>query len=304
MKTIHLIIVLLTATICSQAQVWAPAGATWHYDWVEFATDGYAKIVYVKDSIVDGKLCKVLQAERHTYSWTTHTYTNSILGYEYTYLENNVVYYCRYGTFFKLYDFSAQAGNSWVVAGWEQGNPCDSLGSILVDSTGMATINSFSLKYLKTSPGQNSEWGFDDKVVERLGSFSYMFPSPLCAVDIPGPGQLRCYYDNEFGLYQRSGNPPTCDYITGVENKDPLLNQIRIYPNPVLTEVTIEMNKTSTKDYLIEISDIMGRIVKRFNINKEISTIDFRDLKDGLYFLKIVGSNGCHVNETLIKNIH
>ena len=302
MKTNHLFILLLAMSISSQAQVWAPAGAIWHYDWVEFATDGYAKVQYLKDSLVGGKLCKILQVERHTFNWDTQTFTNSILGYEYTYFENNFVFYYRYGTFFKLYDFSAQSGNSWVVAGWEVGNPCDSLGSILVDSTGMTNINTFSLKYLNTSPGQNSDWGFEDKIVERIGSFGYMFPSPLCAVDIPGPGQLRCYYDNEFGLYQRSGNPPTCDFIVGTENTNPDLNALNIYPNPVKKDVTIEIIKSPKRDYSIELSNIMGRIVKQFKINKEINTLDVSDLNNGIYFINIFDSNGRIIQRKLIIN--
>jgi len=133
MKKILLFVLLMLTTLANKAQVWAPSGATWHYDWIEMAVDGYAAIQYINDSTVGGKVCKVLRIERHTYNWITHTYSNSVLGYEYTYLENNIVYYYRYGQFFKLYDFSANAGNSWEVAGWEQGSPCDSTGSIVVD---------------------------------------------------------------------------------------------------------------------------------------------------------------------------
>jgi hypothetical protein len=286
MKTLILSVSILFFSLLAEAQVWAPSGATWHYDWVEMATDGYAKVEYINDSIVGGKLCKVLKIEKHTYNWITHTYSNGVLGYEYTYLENNIVYYYRYGQFFKLYDFNSIAGNSWEVAGWEQDNPCDSTGIIVVDSTGITNINSFSLKYLCVSPGQNSEWEFYFKIIERIGCLGYMFPGPNCAIDIPGPGQLRCYYDDEFGLYQRTGFPPACDYITGVDNNHHGSNDIKIYPVPASSTLTVETTNQIRGDFIIVISDILGREIMTLKTNNVKFVINTESLKDGIYLLK------------------
>jgi len=301
MKTIGLIFGILLQSLITSAQVWAPAGATWHYDWIEMAVDGYAKISFVNDSVVGGRAYKVLKVEQHTYNWITGTFTNAVLGYEYTYLDNNVVYYYRYGQFFKLYDFNSVAGSSWTVAGWDQNNPCDSLGSVVVDSTGTTAINGFSLKYLKVSPGPNSEWEFMDRIIERIGSLGYMFPGPNCVIDIPGPGQLRCYYDDAFGLYKRSGFPPTCDFIVGVDDLSNDNNRLKIYPVPATTAITAEISKPVNGKVTIVISDIAGRTVKSLQTEGTRPIIDIKDLAEGLYLIKLMSSEGISYSRMIKK---
>ncbi len=301
MKTFYLVLVFLMQGLISNAQAWAPPGATWYYDWVEMAVDGYAQIRYVNDSVVGGKLCKILQVEQHTFDWTTQTFTDAVIGHEYTYLENNIVYYYRYGQFFKLYDFNSAAGSTWTVAGWEQNNPCDSLGSIVVDSTGTTIINSLPLKYLKVSPGSNSEWEFMDMIIERIGSLGYMFPGPNCVVDIPGPGQLRCYYDENFGLYRRSGFPPNCDFIIGVNDISKENNWLKIYPVPASTVITVEINKPINGKTVIQISDISGSILKNIETVELKLEININDLQTGIYFVKIVSEDGVKTFK-MIKN--
>lgn len=301
MKTYILFFALLFATLSASAQVWAPAGATWYYDWIEWATDGYAKIHYTTDSVVGGKLCKVLEIENHTYDWTTHTYHDGVLGYEYTYLENNIVYYYRFGHFYTLYDFSSAPGTTWSVAGWEQGFPCDSTGTVVLDSTGVTTINSFPLKYLKVSPGQNSGWEFMDKIIERIGCLGYMFPGPNCVIDIPGPGQLRCYSDNEFGLYQRPVFPPACDYIIGMDDRPRGFNEVNIYPVPASTAITVEVAGQFTGRLGIEISDITGIKIKSLDSEDAKTVIVTEDLPDGIYLLTITSRNGCKWNTKFVK---
>jgi hypothetical protein len=301
MKTILFSVLLLFASLLTKAQVWAPSGATWHYDWIEMAVDGYIKIQYINDSVVGGKLCKILQVERHTYNWTTQSYYNGVLGYEFTYYENNIVYYYRYGQFFTLYDFNSIGGSSWEVAGWEQNPPCDSTGLINVDSAGMTTINAFPLKYLKTSPGLNSNWEFYDKIIERIGSLGYMFPGPNCAIDIPGPGQLRCYYDDAFGLYQRSGFPPACDYIIGVDNKIPEGNLIKIYPVPASTFLTIEIDDRIQGKMTIELSDVYGKKIRHFETDQAKLVIRINEIGNGIYFIKATNQSGLIYTQKVIK---
>ena len=289
-KSILLCLVLLQSLI-TNAQVWAPLGATWYYDWVEMAVDGYAQIRYVNDSMVGGKLCKTLQVEQHTFNWITQTFTHAVIGQEYTYLENNIVYYYRYGQFYKLYDFNSGAGSYWIVAGWDQNNPCDSLGSIVVDSTGSIIINSFPLKYLRVSPGPYSEWEFMDKIIERIGSLGYMFPGPNCVVDIHGPGELRCYYDDSFGLYQRSGFPPNCDYIVGMNDISKENNWLKIYPVPAPTVITVEINKPIKGKIMIVISDTEGNIIRNIESAETKLAINIEDLPSGMYFAKVISGD-------------
>jgi len=36
-------------------------GATWHYSYNNFSITGYIEIKYIGDSLIDGKVCKVLE---------------------------------------------------------------------------------------------------------------------------------------------------------------------------------------------------------------------------------------------------
>lgn len=301
MKKTLLFIFLILASGLANAQVWAPAGATWHYSWAAWATDGYVKVQYVADSIVGGKSCKVLQVDIHTYNYTSHTYYNSPPKYEYTYLENNIVYYYRYGQFFKLYDFNALTGDSWVVANEDPIVACDSLGSVVVDSTGTTTINSYPLKYLRTSPGQNSQLGFSDRVIERIGGMVYMFPEPECVVDLPGAAGLRCYYDDQFGLYKPSGFPPACDYITGIDEYSMERTTVKIYPNPASSFIITEINFPLKGSVSMELSDVSGNRIRLIETSDVISKINIEDLKPGIYLVRVTDQSGFSWNSKIIK---
>jgi Secretion system C-terminal sorting domain len=302
MRIVLLSLSLFFTSTLIMAQVWAPSGATWHYDWTAMWNSGYVEIQYTGDTTIGGKSCKILKKERHSYDWINHTYSTSVIGYEYTYLENNIVYYLRYGQFFKLYDFNATSGSSWKVAGWNQNNPCDSTGTIVVDTTGMTIINSFSLKYLKVSPGLTSTWAFSsDTIIERIGSLVYMFPEPNCIPDVYEGGALRCYYDDSFGLYER-GSAPTCDYITGVDNMLPESNFVKIHPVPATSTITLEFTRQIKGKMRIEISDIVGNKIKMLETDRAELIIGIEDLKRGIYFISISDKSGLLWNQKIIKN--
>jgi len=151
------------------------------------------------------------------------------------------------------------------------------------------------------SPGQNSQWEFYAKILERIGSLGYMFPGPNCLTDIAGPGMLRCYYDNEFGLYKRSGFPPTCDYITGIAD-DLRKNDVKIYPVPTSSTLTIEVTELYKGDLRIEISNSLGCSLRSFYTDKLKSVINLEDLTEGLYFITISNHNGYRWSQKIIKN--
>ncbi|MCK9423224.1 MAG: T9SS type A sorting domain-containing protein [Bacteroidales bacterium] len=302
MKTILLGLLLIFSSSIMQAQVWAPSGATWYYEWAAMWYSGYVKITYTGDTIVDGKSTKILKKERFTYDWVNHIYSTNLIGYEYTYLENNIVYYYRYGQFFKLYDFNSVANDSWLVAGWDLFHLCDDTATVVVDSTGFTTINSFSLKYLKVSPGQNSTWVFSsDPIIERIGSLGYMFPEPACVVDLYEGGTLRCYCDDSFGLYKR-GSSPACDYITGIEDDHPERNNFKVYPVPSNSIVILEFIRQVKGNMIIEIFDILGNRIKNLQTDRVKLIIDIGDLKSGIYFISVTDESGYALKQKIIKN--
>lgn len=305
MKKILLSALFLGLALTASTQVWAPAGATWHYDYVNFWVEGYIQIQYVGDTTIAGKPCQVLKKEAHTYDWLNHTFSNSEMGYDYTYSENNIVYCYRFGQFFTLYDFNAVTGNTWQVPGWDGswGSPCDTTGTVVVDSTGMTNINGFPLKYIWTSPAEGSGWSFYDKIVERIGHFGYMFPEPICIVDVFEGGPLRCYYDDEFGLYTRPGFDKPCDFIVGINDAQPRESAFSIYPIPAETFVTIDIKIPVKGSVVAEISDITGKIIKTIKTSGSKINFDISGLKDGLYFIRISDKDGVIGIQKMIKSV-
>ena len=302
MKTILFFTLFFLGVAFTQAQVWAPAGATWHYDYAQMWVNGYVKIQYTGDTTIAGKVCKILKKELYTYDYLHNTYSNSLLGFEYTYLENSIVYYRRYGAFYKLYDFNATVSNTWTVAGWDP-PVCDSTGTVVVDSIGQTIINGFSLKFFVTSEAPNNYWGFGIyRVIERIGSQGYMFPEPSCVVDISEGGPLRCYYDDTFGLYQRPGFPPECDYITSIDPVQRQREEVKIYPIPTSSSIKIDFSSMRKETRSIVLSDLLGNLLKTMQTEKPKVVMDLSSLNEGLYFVRISNSSGATEVMKIVKS--
>ena len=89
--------------------------------------------------------------------------------------------------------------------------------------------------------------------------------------------------------------------IGAVEFQDPLSNEefdrsssIKIYPNPTIGEVTIEIDDP----FSVKVFDINGKLI----LDSTKSTIDLSSQPSGIYMLKIESSTGLEINKRLIKN--
>jgi|GEM_PF-1611967 len=77
---------------------------------------------------------------------------------------------------------------------------------------------------------------------------------------------------------------------TSIDNPTVVKNQIKLYPNPANTYLTIKLNLELYKDKEAVITDILGREVKRFIIKDELTSIDVTDLTNGNYIVNIANS--------------
>ena len=263
---------------------WAPDGATWHYSYNNFSITGYIEIKYIGDSLIDGKVCKVLEKKLYSYDYVTTISDTTNLGLEFTYSDSNKVYYYRFDQFFVLYNFNAQPGDWWEIAGWSIPGSCDSIGTIEVDSIGTIVINSDTLKYLRISRKDTSDWQFGSIIVEKIGCIDhYMFPEPfMCALDMDEGGPFRCYFDNNFGLYQ-SGIVSSCDYITNINISDVGDKNINVYPNPVENVLNIYTKYEST----LIIRNLIGDVIKNIPLIKGNNVIDVHNLPNGLLIIEL-----------------
>ncbi len=72
-----------------------------------------------------------------------------------------------------------------------------------------------------------------------------------------------------------------------VENS---INNLRIYPNPATTQLSIDYGDYIIKD--VKIYDVTGRCIKQEEVNLNRISIDVSDLHRGIYFLKINTEKG------------
>ncbi|MFY9417594.1 MAG: T9SS type A sorting domain-containing protein, partial [Bacteroidales bacterium] len=266
---------------------------------------GYIEIKYIGDSLIDGKVCKVLEKKLYSYDYVTTISDTINLGLEFTYSDSNKVYYYRFDQFFVLYNFNAQPGDWWEIAGWSIPGSCDSIGKIEVDSIGTIVINSDTLKYLKISRKVTSDWQFGSIIVEKIGCIDhYMFPEPfMCALDMNEGGPFRCYFDNTFGLYQ-SGIASACDYITSIDYLDYPDNNLIIYPNPVKNILNINWDDKINRQLNIKIFNLTGQLVLETNIEKDNKNqyIDLSTLPSNIYLIKLTDIHGNYWIKKIIVN--
>jgi hypothetical protein len=109
-------------------------------------------------------------------------------------------------------------------------------------------------------------------------------------MDVPRfAGPLRCYQDNYVGLI--SFVEYECDQriIPGIEYSKDLTDLIRIYPNPAIDIINIEIEHylISEEDYEIEIIDLQGKVCINLLTNKPCSSVDVSALENGPYFLRL-----------------
>ena len=83
--------------------------------------------------------------------------------------------------------------------------------------------------------------------------------------------------------------------ISGVQLSESLI----IYPNPAKSELNIENIRSNSQ---VSISDVNGKLVydKVFG-NEGLAQIDIRDLKTGIYFLKVKDSVSIRTEKIIIE---
>ena len=201
MKKLVLILAILLAFALNgvaQPGSFAPQGAEWyfdvfnpwgmHHEYALFSVDG--------DTIIQGHHCSII----------TQNFVETGPGHEYgefVYQEGNKVYWFNPTTndFTTLYDFDAEAGDSWY---YEVGS-CSHL--VTVDSVGSVTWDghTYRTQWVKFNEYQNHP-AFRGKIIEGIGYEKGLFPSVwTCNGDILYDASeieyLRCYVEDGDILY-------------------------------------------------------------------------------------------------------
>lgn len=158
------------------------------------------------------------------------------------------------------------------------------------------------VKYWAQTPRLQN--GYEDIVItERLGGNKFLFNYYNFEWQSDGDYVFEhlCYRDNEFGLKQLTDRG--CVYYSGLKNYEANKLNIRLSPNPTADYITLIDEDAQLSEFSkIMITDITGKHVRELPAFHAISgKIDLKDLKSGLYLVKIMDNNNLVYAGKLLK---
>lgn len=221
--------------------------------------------------MINGVICKKIVEVQRIIDTIKFTF-------QYMYSENDSVFFYKNGGFHLLYDFGANAGDT-IILEYFTDLP------MIIDSTGTIMVNEQERKiqYITCTDSLVLECG--NHVIEGIGSTSFMFPTADGELD----GPLRCYQDENSGLFLRPFHPTygwnheDCEeIITGIEETI-WNNGISIFPNPANRTISIKniYQPTAYKIYNLKGKALLSG--EAIGINE----INISGLSQGVYFIEL-----------------
>ena len=223
-KILFVLLMLIAARVSGQCE-FSPIGAEWHYNYNNFSTRGYVNVKSESDTVIDGVSCKKLVKSINVYDFMTDKVNKGVFGYEYMAQINDSVMIYVDGVFKKLYDFSAEIGDTIIIPALEHHEEYTH-GTAVVTGKGVMEFEGDSLKYIdlkQPEDWEDSPWKFSCyhdysndyyntvRICEKIGNISgYLLPEKYFIADDEEGGALRCYSDEELNV---KFSDEDCDFI-------------------------------------------------------------------------------------------
>ena len=156
---------------------------------------------------------------------------------------------------------------------------------------GYQNIDTFKFTGLVTGNPTSLQWAFNPtEGVSYVNGTNAMSVNPHVVFGNPG------FYSPTLSASNASG--------TGTESKSNIIeiaattsveelnsNNIHIYPNPVLDELSISINTQNEVSHLLQIFDTQGRLMNEFQLLESENRVNLQHLNSGLYYIKILNHN-------------
>ncbi len=293
MKSTSLLLFFSLLSILTQAQTWAPQGATWYYEIVHPFSPlvTYAKYESVGDTVILGQNCSTIRLT----AGATFGFMVGRSNTAYTYEMNGKIYVYNQGNsnFSLVYDLAADSGDTWTTT-WDT---CSYQRLIL--HTDSIVVNGHTLKTLSYGSSTIIErFGGDRTLFEVLGEVSCDPPDSIIA-ELPFVQRLRCYQDSVIGLYS-TGIATSCDFITSVQQLTQFENFGTLSPNPASSTINLQIKNKVISELSFSIYNCVGQKMKSGSIKNENTSIDLTGFLPGVYFLNITDSSEMNWNEKFI----
>ncbi|QLH47480.1 MAG: T9SS type A sorting domain-containing protein [Bacteroidota bacterium] len=125
------------------------------------------------------------------------------------------------------------------------------------------------------------------KLIEGLGS-EFGFIAYSYDPGFENGAFTKCIKFNGTVLYGDSSL--NCDLPLGIYDIDKRFN-IRVYPNPTRNKINIELDKTTSENYTLELKSICGNSIFKRDCKDANETIDIENFTSGIYILIIKNSD-------------
>lgn len=306
MKKVYILVVILSITVGIKAQsyirmldttnVWSVycGGITTNNE--DFRqTD---KLLFIGDTIVHDTLYRKLFARVYT------TPTDSALHYLCALREDTAL-----RKVFKrnnpamptaeelLYDFSLSPGDSLVLSLDFYNHPSP----VKVDSVASKYFAAYNRKvmYIKSFYQLAGSWySTNIEWIEGIGKVNAMgkLIGPIDEFETK-VNELLCFSNSNQMLYQNT-TYNTCLIIHVGIDEVKKITDFSIYPNPTREYLEVEMPQITTEVRLI-ISDAAGNEILSRTIYNQKTRIDLKDFAKGMYFVKIVSTEGVSIQKII-----
>jgi len=319
-KLIYFILLILSSNL-SFSQGWFEDNPKWTNNILgSTIIDGIQTLTVIGDTTINGQDCKILNTNRNYKKVVGggDTISYDFNSYRFAYEEEDKVYfYDSYYEVFQLsYDFSLDEGDDMIFI--PDGINCEP-DTLKVYENGIITIDGVDLRYQKLLFHQEGDILELKNIIEKVGyyqdeiidannisSTSYPFPYLNmhyhfdCLFEEPAPNPI-CFQNDNFDFNYTN---VSCDEITNISTieRNNIAN-IKFYPNPFVDEIQIEnLTSYTIKEY--ELFDLLGNIIVRKQIESlanEIISINIPNITKGVYFVKVLLSNGNYLTSRMIN---
>lgn len=274
MKTKLFAILLVFSTTITNAQVFAPIGATWHYSYQTINPNviSFKKIESVSDTTINGILCKKLKENTSNQAY-------------YVYSKNDSVFVYKENSFNLLYDFGANSGETITLGNYYKTNNGLPL-KMTIDSVKTILVSGQQRKVQFVTCGDGMIIEFGGQVIQGIGNTNYMFPT----LDFATVGPLRCYQETNSSTFinpyyaNENWNRTDCEQLIVINKlfENEIKNSISIFPNPTNNYLNVNGIKSNSE---YRIYDTTGRKIY-WGVFDNSNIVDIQFLQNGIYYIE------------------
>lgn len=280
-----------------------PQGTEWQYFMTSFfpGDSDFSRLYVEGDTLIKDTMCVILKREQ----------INCNLRYydEYIYTEDDKWFYYHYedSSFYLLYDFGLDIGDTMSLRTWEYYENVGEYIYYRVDSIENVDYNGNFLKKYYCNYGllNNSDSIVFDSyhvfsIIENIGhdeNMFYVWDTGLC--DGRHVKRLNCYLNPVTGSYINDDSAECMGGLLNVEDGVDSPSSI-VFPNPFNSSINIFSDSDLSS---IVIRDLRGKEVSIFysNYTREL-IISTADLENGIYFIEIIHKSGAREIKKMIKS--